>query len=83
MRIEITVAKTSPLPPGAMEALTGELTKRIDKTFPEVSNSVSVRYATANNLTVMGMGANKEARDRITEILQETWESADDWFITD
>jgi DNA-damage-inducible protein I len=40
-----------------------------------------VRYAAANNLSVLG-GA-KEDKDRISEILQETWESADDWFITD
>ena len=40
-----------------------------------------MRYATANNLSVIG-GA-KEDKDRISEILQETWESADDWFITD
>jgi DNA-damage-inducible protein I len=40
-----------------------------------------VRYAAANNLSVIG--AAKEDKDRISEILQETWESADDWFITD
>ncbi|WP_034914032.1 DNA damage-inducible protein I [Erwinia sp. 9145] len=80
MRVEVTVAKTTSLPAGAIDALTGELSKRIDKHFPESMNSVSVRYAGANNLTVMGGG--KEAKDRITEILQETWESADDWFIT-
>jgi DNA-damage-inducible protein I len=81
MRIEVTVAKTTSLPAGAIDALSSELIKRIDQHFPEVTNSVSVRYAAANNLTVMGGG--KEAKDRITEILQETWESADDWFIAD
>ncbi|HBY5821387.1 TPA: DNA damage-inducible protein I, partial [Klebsiella pneumoniae] len=25
----------------------------------------------------------KEDKDRISEILQETWESADDWFVHD
>jgi len=29
------------------------------------------------------LGASKEDRDRISEILQETWESADDWFSAD
>ncbi|MDS0114320.1 DinI-like family protein, partial [Enterobacter hormaechei subsp. steigerwaltii] len=43
--------------------------------------AVTVRYATANHLSVIG-GA-KEDKERISEILQETWESADDWFITD
>ncbi|KTG57355.1 XRE family transcriptional regulator, partial [Klebsiella pneumoniae] len=28
-------------------------------------------------------GALKEDKDRISEILQETWESADDWFVHD
>lgn len=81
MRIEVTVAKTTSLPAGAIDALSAELSKRIDQHFPETSNSVSVRYASANNLTVMG--GCKEAKDQITDILQETWESADDWFITD
>ncbi len=40
-----------------------------------------MRYAGSNNLSVIG-GA-KEDKERISEILQETWESADDWFITD
>ncbi|CCP02851.1 DNA-damage-inducible protein I [Erwinia amylovora Ea644] len=81
MRIEVTVAKTTALPAGAIDALTRELTKRIDKHFPDGSNTISVRYASANNLTVMGGG--KEAKDQITDILQETWESADDWFTAD
>ncbi|MEM6159724.1 DNA damage-inducible protein I [Erwinia sp. P6884] len=81
MRVEVTVAKTTPLPAGAIDALSQELVKRIDKQFPDMANSVSVRYAGANNLTVMGGG--KEAKDAVTAILQETWESADDWFITD
>ncbi|MEN5015975.1 DNA damage-inducible protein I [Erwinia sp. Eh17-17] len=80
MRIEVTVAKTTSLPAGAIDALTQELSKRIDKQFPDGSNTISVRYAGANNLTVMGGG--KEAKDRISDILQETWESADDWFIS-
>lgn len=81
MRVEVTVAKSRPLPAGAIEALSQELARRIDKHFPEGDNRVSVRYASANNLTVMG--GNKEIRDQVSEILQETWESADDWFITD
>jgi len=81
MRIEVTVARTTSLPAGALDALAGELSRRINTTFPERDGAVSVRYASANNLSVIG-GA-KEDKDRIREILQETWESADDWFITD
>lgn len=81
MRIEVTIAKTTPLPPGAIDALAGELSRRLNNYYPERDNTISVRYAAANNLSVLG-GA-KEDKDRISEILQETWESADDWFIND
>lgn len=35
MRIEVTIAKTSPLPAGAIDALAGELSRRISHHFPE------------------------------------------------
>jgi DNA-damage-inducible protein I len=78
MRIEITLDKTRPLPDGALPALCQELTHRIDKYFPELDNSVKVRYASSNNLSVFN--GSKEDKSKIEEILQETWESADDWF---
>ena len=81
MRIEVTIAKTTALPAGALDALAGELSRRINETFPDQNGNVTVRYATVNNLSVLG-GA-KDDKDRISEILQETWESADDWFITE
>ncbi|NDL61928.1 DNA damage-inducible protein I [Acerihabitans arboris] len=76
MRIEITLAKATPLPAGALEALTKEFTARIDKQFTD--SHVQVRYAGANGISVMG--GSKEDKVLITDILQETWESADDWF---
>ncbi|PWC14203.1 DNA damage-inducible protein I [Brenneria roseae subsp. americana] len=76
MRVEITLSKSSPLPAGAIEALQHELEHRIHKHYP--ATPIQVRYAGANSLSVMG--ANKDDKDRISEILQETWESADDWF---
>ena len=81
MRIEVTIAKTSPLPAGAIDALAGELSRRIQYAFPDNEGHVSVRYAAANNLSVIG--ATKEDKQRISEILQETWESADDWFVSE
>jgi len=81
MRIEVTIAKTSPLPAGAIDALAGELSRRIQHHFPDNEGNVTVRYAGANNLSVIG--ATKEDKERISEILQETWESADDWFINE
>lgn len=81
MRIEVTIAKTSLLPTGAIDALAGELSRRIQYAFPDDDTHVSVRYAAANNLSVIG--AVKEDKQRISEILQETWESADDWFVSE
>lgn len=78
MRVEVTIDKTKPLPAGALDALSGELSKRINKQFSDRENKIQVRYAGANSLSVLG-GA-KTDRDLIEEILQETWESADDWF---
>lgn len=79
MRVEITLSKSSPLPAGAKEALQHELEQRIHKHYPDTP--ILVRYAGTNNLSVMG--ANKDDKDRISEILQETWESADDWFMSE
>ncbi|AGB82097.1 DNA-damage-inducible protein I [Serratia rubidaea] len=76
MRVEVTIDKTRPLPPGAIEALNGELSKRINRQFPDTV--VQVRYSGANGLSVLG--GLKTDKDLIAEILQETWESADDWF---
>ncbi|WP_164145742.1 DinI-like family protein, partial [Serratia marcescens] len=55
--------------------------RRIAEQFPAIDSQVSVRYASGNQLSVFG--ALKEDKDRISEILQETWESADDWFVHD
>ncbi|SLM63703.1 MULTISPECIES: DNA damage-inducible protein I [Dickeya] len=77
MRVELTIAKTLTLPAGALDALTGEFSRRIHCHYPETS--VQVRYAASNNLSVLG--GSKEDKERISELLQETWESADDWFI--
>ena len=71
MRIEVSIAKTTALPNGALEALNNELSRRIAEQFPAIDSQLSV------------FGALKEDQDRISEILQETWESADDWFVHD
>ncbi|WP_312210740.1 DNA damage-inducible protein I [Pseudescherichia sp.] len=81
MRIEVTIAKTTPLPPGAIDALASELSRRLQSDYPDTENRVTVRYAAANNLSVLG-GA-KGDKERVSEILQQTWESADDWFTQD
>jgi DNA-damage-inducible protein I len=78
MRIEVTIARTTVLPPGALIALSGEFSRRIENAFPESPGQVLVRYAASNNLSVIG--GSSDDKERIRDILQETWESADDWF---
>ena len=78
MRIEVNIDRKNQLPAGAIEALTNELSNRLNTKFPDTTTTVQVRYAGANNLSVLG-GA-KTDKDLISDILQEIWESADDWF---
>ena len=44
MRIEVSIAKTTALPNGALEALNNELSRRIAEQFPAIDSQVSVRY---------------------------------------
>ncbi|AVX38662.1 damage-inducible protein [Yersinia massiliensis] len=78
LRVEVTIDKLNAksFPVGYTDALTKELTNRLSDKFNNFV--VKVRFAGANGLTVLGgMPDDKEV---IQEILQETWESADDWF---
>ena len=52
MRIEVSIAKTTALPNGALEALNNELSRRIAEQFPAIDSQVSVRFATGNQLGV-------------------------------
>ncbi len=81
MGFEAPIEKPPPFPVGVIAAGAGDLPRRIQYAFPDNEGHVSVRYAAANNLSVIG--ATKEDKQRISEILQETWESADDWFVSE
>ena len=76
MKIELTIDRTKELPEGAVPALERELLKRIQSQFDECS--LIVRRAGSDGLSVYG--GEKEAKKKVEEILQQTWESADDWF---
>lgn len=78
LRIEVTIDKLNAksFPVGYTNALTEELTNRLSRKFSNFD--VKVRFAGANGLTVLG--GMPDDKDVIQEILQETWESADDWF---
>ncbi|WP_025379292.1 DinI-like family protein [Yersinia hibernica] len=78
MHVEVTIDKLNvkSFPTGYTNALTAELTNRLGGKFNNFV--VKVRFAGANGLTVLG--GMPDDKNVIQEILQETWESADDWF---
>lgn len=76
MKVELTIDRTKELPEGAVPALERELLKRIQSQFGNCS--LIVRRAGSDGLSVYG--GEKEAKKKVEEILQQTWESADDWF---
>ncbi|HED6265295.1 DinI-like family protein [Enterobacter cloacae] len=76
MKVELTIDRTKELPEGAVPALERELLKRIQSQFDECC--LIVRRAGSDGLSVYG--GEKEAKKTVEEILQQTWESADDWF---
>ncbi|MEK0167964.1 DinI-like family protein [Pseudescherichia vulneris] len=76
MRVEVTIERTKKLPDDAMPALESELSKRLNDQFSGCK--LTVRRASTDSLSVMG--GDKEQKKTVETILQETWESADDWF---
>lgn len=78
LRVEVTIDKLNAksFPVGYTNALTEELKNRLSRKFSDLD--VKVRFAGADGLTVLG-GANEDKK-AVEEILQDTWESADDWF---
>ena len=73
MKIELTIDRMKKLPDGSIPALESELLKRLSKQFDDCQ--LTIKRASHDGLTVFG-GAKKE----VEHIVQETWESADEWF---
>ncbi|HFW6381971.1 TPA: DinI family protein [Klebsiella aerogenes] len=76
MKIELTIDKRKSLPEGAVPALEKELLRRINAKYDDCS--LQIRRASADGLSITG--CEKCDKERIEEILKETWETADDWF---
>lgn len=76
MKIEVTIDRTKKLPDGAVSALEKELLRRVSQSYADVK--LIVRRAGSDGLSIIG--GEKGDKQRIEEILQETWESAEDWF---
>lgn len=76
MKIELTIDRTKELPKGAVSALEKELLKRLQNQFDDCS--LVIHRASSDGLSVYS--GEKEVKKKVEEILQQTWESADDWF---
>lgn len=76
MHVELLIDKTKQLPVGAVEAFKVEFEKRLESNYPGAT--FSVRRAGSDGMSVMG--GSPDDREDIDLMLQETWESADDWF---
>ncbi|ENY3728302.1 TPA: DinI family protein [Enterobacter kobei] len=73
MKVELTIDRMKKLPDGAIPALESELLKRLSKQLDDCQ--LTIKRAGNDGVTVFG-GDKKE----VEQILQETWESADEWF---
>lgn len=73
MEIELTIERMKKLPVGAIPALESELLKRLSKQFDGCQ--ITIKRASNDGLTVFGGDKKK-----VEHIVQETWESADEWF---
>lgn len=76
MKVELAIDRTKELPKNAVFALEKELLKRLGNQYENCS--LTIRRAGSDGLTVFG--GDKDDKKKIEKILQETWESADDWF---
>ncbi|WP_058911864.1 DinI-like family protein [Entomohabitans teleogrylli] len=80
MRVEISISrdKVKLMPKGAMEALREEMTKRLGVVYP--GTEVIVKPGANDGLSVLWAANKDQSKKFVEETLQDTWESADDWF---
>lgn len=80
MRVEISVAKDKAkgMPKGSLEALEQEMCRRLLKRYPDVE--VRVKTASSDGLSITRATDKDDAKKVVSQTLQNTWESADDWF---
>ncbi|ECY0526425.1 DinI family protein [Salmonella enterica] len=76
MRIEFVISRTKQLPEGAVPALEKELITRLQNQYENCN--LTIRRGSQDGLSIVGVADGD--KKRIQSILQETWESADDWF---
>lgn len=75
MKVEITIDRTKELPKVAVPAIEKELFRRISEDYSDCK--LTIRRTGSGGLSVFG--GEKSDKKRIEEIVQETWESEDEW----
>ncbi|EOD3176945.1 TPA: DinI family protein [Citrobacter freundii] len=65
--------------PGAKDIILGELTKRIHRIFPDAD----VRVKPMMTLPAINTDASKHEKERISAVVQEMFEEADMWLVSD
>ena len=80
MIVEISIAKekAKAMPNGAIDALKKEMTRRVSGRYPDTE--VIVKTASNDGLSVLRAPDKDDAKKFVQDTLQNTWESADDWF---
>ena len=80
MKVEISIAKekAKSMPKGSIDALRIELIRRLDLLYPEIE--IVIKTASNDGLTLFRALDKDADKKQIESVLQNTWESADDWF---
>ncbi|KYP87817.1 damage-inducible protein DinI [bacteria symbiont BFo2 of Frankliniella occidentalis] len=78
VEIKISKDKVKVMPVGSLDALQREMTKRVGIVYPDVE--VIVKPSSNDSLSVLRAPDKDKAKKFVENTLQNTWESADDWF---
>ena len=80
MIVEVMIAKekANGMPKGSIDALREELTERLSRKYDDLS--VVVKTASNDGLSVLRSKDKEGDKAYVQSVLQETWESADEWF---
>ena len=65
--------------PGAKDIILGELSKRVHRIFPDAD----VRVKPMMTLPAINTDASKHEKERISAVVQEMFEEADMWLVSD
>lgn len=76
MKIELTIAKDKKLPTGVVPALEKELLRRLSQSYDD--SKLTIRRTSNDGFSVLGDADGD--KKHVEQILQDTLESADDWF---